>query len=373
MNMDYYKILGVPKNASDAEIKKAYKILVAKKHPDKFGNSKEAEKEFQKVRKAYDVLSDAEKRKMYDKYGDGWEERAKASASGFGGYGHDFSNWGSDFFSNMFDGFGGARAQSKGSDLEVTLEISLQEIANGTVKAVKYNKVKLCGECRGSGAKNAADYTSCAQCRGQGRIHQNLAGMLFESTCSACSGKGKTIKNKCSYCNGKGAMYVTENYQASIPKGMPYGRSLKVNGKGSELYGGVSGDLYIKIIENKKADTQISYTSISGTSDLKMKLEVNILEAILGVEKICPSIMLSSPKVKISILPGTDSGEKIKIRNEGLPVLHSSRRGDLIVEISVQTPKNLTEHQKDLLRAMDKEGAFSRDSKKSWSSYIFGR
>lgn len=364
--MDYYNILGVSKNASAEEIKRAYKKMVAKKHPDRHGNTPEAEKEFQNIRKAYDTLSDSNKRKMYDQYGSDWEKRSQTS--GFNG---DFSNWGSDFFSSMFGGFGGmSQREARGDDIEVYLPITIIDAANGVDKKIDVARYKKCSTCNGLGAPSRSDISSCANCKGTGQSHQSMGGMIFASTCSSCGGSGKRITKSCSNCMGKGISYVRDFIDVTVPKGMPFGKSIKKTGMGNAIRDGLSGDLYIRV--QYKDDPSIPYKIVVGSNNLYMDMNIDIADAIFGVEHEVKSVMRGEDKVVISIPAGIDSGKKIVVSNAGMPALGGSRRGDIICTVNVKTPKNLSSKHKAMIKEVKDEGGFSLGNKKSWKSYIFG-
>lgn len=365
--VDYYDILKVSKNFTPEELKKAYRKLVISEHPDKKGNTKEAEANFEKIKKAYEVLSDSEKRRLYDTYGENFE--AQAGAGGFEGFSSsDFSDWGESFFSSMFGGFGGQRAaKKKGEDIMLTTYINLDEVISGKEKSFSYNKNVVCGECSGSGAKSSSDIQTCSRCSGRGSIGQNMGGMIFSSTCNRCYGKGRVIVKSCNHCNGIGIQVKNVSKTVNIPVGMPHGRSVRLNGAGHEVADGISGDLYLKVlIKEDKV-----FTLNDDTLDVYINIPINIVEASLGAEKEIP--LISGGSKKISIPKGSSTGKKITVKGEGIPALNRpASRGNLIVVINVEIPQSLNSEQERLLKELDKAGDLSKDINKTfWSKFKF--
>lgn len=367
--ISYYDLLGVSKNATDSDIKKAFRALTIKMHPDKAGNTPEAEKKFQEIKKAYEVLSDPDKRKMYDKYGEDFDKRA------FGGHGfgsgftsEEFSSWGSSFFSSMF-GFGDA-SESSGADLEAVVHVTLSDIANGSSQTISYDRYVQCSTCNGLGAKNKSDLVECNYCHGHGQMRQNLGGMIFSSTCGHCSGSGKKIKTKCSACSGHGVTAKRENITVDIPVGMPFNRRIKKQGMGHGAKNGRYGDLLISVLLKKSNDPFIRQNN---DVDVLIELPINIVEASLGSEKSVPCVGNKNKEIKVKIPAGINHGEDVVIKGEGLPYLgDANRKGNMIIKIKIVVPKNLNNKQKELLREVEKQGSLSTEQSNTFWSKIFG-
>ncbi|MBR5593295.1 MAG: molecular chaperone DnaJ [Bacteroidaceae bacterium] len=348
---DYYEVLGVDKNASANDIKKAYRKLAIQYHPDKNPDNKEAEEKFKEAAEAYSVLSDPDKKARYDQFG--FEGVSGAGgAGGFGGAGMDindiFSMFGDIFggrggFSG-FGGFGGGNAgpaKHRGSDQRVKVRLTLQEIANGVTKKFKLKKYVPCTHCNGSGAENGAVET-CPDCKGTGRVvrtQQSFFGMMrSEVACPRCNGQGKIIKNKCQHCNGDGIMMGEEIVEVNIPAGVYEGMQLSMRGKGNAgKYNGIPGDLLILVEEEKHP------TLVRDENDLIYSLLLDIPTAALGGFAEIPTI---DGKAKVTIDPGTQPGKVLRLRGKGLPSLNGYGKGDIVVNISVYIPETLSKEEK---------------------------
>ncbi len=348
---DYYEVLGVDKNASANDIKKAYRKLAIQYHPDKNPDNKEAEEKFKEAAEAYSVLSDTDKRARYDQFG--FEGVSGAGGGGgFNGAGMDindiFSMFGDIFggrggFSG-FGGFGGSSAgpaKHRGSDQRVKVKLTLQEIANGVTKKFKLKKYVPCTHCNGSGAENGAVET-CPDCKGTGRVvrtQQSFFGMMrSEVACPRCNGQGKIIKNKCQHCNGDGIMMGEEIVEVNIPAGVYEGMQLSMRGKGNAgKYNGIPGDLLILVEEEKHP------TLVRDENDLIYSLLLDIPTATLGGFAEIPTI---DGKAKVTIDPGTQPGKVLRLRGKGLPSLNGYGRGDIVVNISVYIPETLSKDEK---------------------------
>lgn len=347
---DYYEVLGVDRNASANDIKKAYRKLAIQYHPDKNPGDKEAEEKFKEAAEAYSVLSDTDKKARYDQFG--FEGVSGAGGGGFSGAGMDmndiFSMFG-DIFGGRggfggFGGFGGSSAgpqKHRGSDLRVKAKLTLQEIANGTTKKFKLKKYVACTHCNGSGAEGNA-YETCPECKGTGRVvrtQQSFFGMMrSEVACPHCHGEGKIIKNKCSHCHGEGIVLGEEVVEIQIPAGVVEGMQLSMRGKGSAgKRNGINGDLLIVIEEEKHPEL------IRDENDLIYSLLLDIPTATLGGFAEIPTI---DGRAKVTIDPGTQPGKVLRLRGKGLPTLNGYGKGDIVVNISVYIPETLSKEEK---------------------------
>lgn len=358
---DYYEVLGVNKNASADEIKKAYRKKAIEFHPDKNPGDKAAEEKFKEAAEAYEVLSDSQKRQRYDQFGHAGVNGAAGGGFG-GGMSMDdiFAHFG-DIFGGHFGfgdtGFGhfggsgrrGARVR-KGSDLRVKVKLNLSEIANGVEKKIKVKKFVSCQHCNGSGAAHGSEPVSCTTCHGSGRITrvQNtiLGQMQTQSECPTCQGEGKTIRDKCTHCNGEGIIREDEIININIPAGVMEGMQLSMSGKGNAARrGGVNGDLLILIEEEKHPDL------IRDENDLIYNLLITVPTAILGGSIEVPTV---DGKVKVNIAPGTQPGKILRLRGKGLPSVNRYGTGDLLINIGVYIPENLNKEEKNMMEKLAK-------------------
>ena len=359
---DYYEVLGVDRNASANDIKKAYRKLAIQYHPDKNPGDKEAEEKFKEAAEAYSVLSDADKKARYDQFG--FEGVSGAGAGGFSGAGMDmndiFSMFG-DIFGGRggFSGFGGfgggssAPQKHRGNDLRVKAKLTLQEIANGTTKKFKLKKYVACSHCNGSGAEGNS-YETCPECKGTGRIirtQQSFFGMMrSEVACPHCGGEGKIIKNKCSHCHGEGIVLGEEVVEIQIPAGVVEGMQLSMRGKGNAgKRNGINGDLLIVIEEEKHPEL------IRDENDLIYSLLLDIPTATLGGFADIPTI---DGKAKVTIDPGTQPGKVLRLRGKGLPTLNGYGKGDIVVNISVYIPEVLSKEEKKTIESFRESDNF---------------
>lgn len=365
---DYYEVLGVAKDASADEIKKAYRKKAIEFHPDKNPGDKVAEEKFKEAAEAYEVLSDSEKRQRYDQFGHAG--LGGAAGGGFGGAGgmsmeDIFSHFGDIFggrFSSFsgfgFDGFdGGARGGNRvrcGSDLRVKVKLTLQEIAKGVEKKIKVQKMVACSHCDGSGAKDAHSRKTCSTCNGTGYVTQVqrtiLGHMQTQSPCPTCGGEGQVITDKCSYCSGEGIVRSEEIISIKIPAGVAEGMQLSMKGKGNAARnGGINGDLLIVIQEEKHPEL------IRDGNDLIYNLLLTIPTAILGGTVEIPTV---DGRVKVKIEKGTQPGKVLRLRNKGLPELNRYGTGDLLVNIGVYIPENISSEEKKLIEKLDDSNNF---------------
>lgn len=369
---DYYEVLGVDKNASEEEIKKAYRKIAIKYHPDRNPGDKEAEEKFKEAAEAYDVLHDAQKRQQYDQFG----FNGPAGAGGFGGFnGGEFSM--DDIFSMFgdvfggrggfggFGGFGGGGyrqpAQHRGSDLRLKVKLSLQEVANGVTKKFKVKKDITCPHCHGTGAENGSASETCPTCHGSGveiRTQQSIFGMMQTQTvCHTCGGEGKVIKNKCHECAGTGVVKGEEVVEISIPAGVAEGMVVNVPNKGNAgRHNGIPGNIQVFISEEPND------TFVRDGNDLIYNLLLDFPTAALGGNVEIPTI--DGSKVKIKIDPGTQPGKTLRLRGKGLPAVqrYGSGTGDVVVNISVYVPKTLSREEKETLEGLQQSDNFKGDN-----------
>ncbi|MBQ4062651.1 MAG: molecular chaperone DnaJ [Bacteroidaceae bacterium] len=348
---DYYEVLGVDRNASASDIKKAYRKKAIEYHPDKNPGNKEAEEKFKEAAEAYSVLSDPDKKARYDQFG--FEGVSGAAGGGGFGQGMDmndiFSMFGDIFGGGGgfggFSGFGGGRssgpAKFRGSDLRVKVKLTLQEIANGVTKKFKLKKNVACQHCGGSGAEGNATET-CPECGGTGRVvrtQQSFFGMMrTEVACTRCNGTGKIIKNKCKHCNGEGVVMGEEVVEIQIPAGVADGMQLSMRGKGNAgKHNGINGDLLIQVEEEKHPQL------VRDDNDLIYSLLLDIPTATLGGVAEIPTI---EGKAKVTIDAGTQPGKVLRLRGKGLPSLNGYGRGDIVVNVSVYIPESLSRDEK---------------------------
>ena len=356
---DYYEVLGVSKDADATEIKKAYRKLALKYHPDKNPGDKEAEEKFKEAAEAYDVLSNDDKKRRYDQFG-----HAGMGGAGQGGFGGGmsmddiFSHFG-DIFGGFggFSGFGGggrtARRVNRGTNLRVKVKLDLQEVAAGVEKKIKVKKYVACQHCNGTGAKDGKSFSTCSTCHGSGQVTrvQNtiLGAMQTTSTCPTCEGEGKIIDEKCTFCNGEGVLMAEEVITINIPAGVAEGMQLSLSGKGNAARrGGVNGDLIVLVEEEEHPDL------VRDGNDLLYNVFIGYPEAVLGDTVEIPTI---EGKVKVKIEPGTQPGKILRLRGKGLPDVNGYGKGDLLAKVNVWIPKNLSKDEKKLVEKMkDTEG-----------------
>ncbi|MBO4873726.1 MAG: molecular chaperone DnaJ [Bacteroidales bacterium] len=374
---DYYEVLEVAKNATPEEIKKAYRKKAIQYHPDKNPGDKEAEEKFKEAAEAYEVLSNPDKRARYDQFG----HAGMGGASGFGGAGgfsmeDIFSRFGDVFegafgggFSSFFGGGGnrggGRRPVNRGTNLRVTVKLTLEEIANGTTKKIKVKKYVPCSACHGTGEKDGNSSSTCPTCNGRGVqtrvMHTMLGQMQTSSTCSTCGGSGKVIKDKCTSCYGEGIVSGEETIELKIPAGVYEGMQLSMDGKGNAArHGGVNGDLLIAIQEVEHPELK------RDGIDLIYNLYIGIPDAILGCSAEIPTI---GSKVKIKVEPGTQSGKILRLKGKGLPDINGYGHGDLLVRINVFIPNDVSKDDKKLLEQMRESESFNPQSKRNESFF----
>jgi len=354
---DYYEVLGVQRNANKEELKKAYRQMALKYHPDRNPGDKQAEENFKEAAEAYDVLSDDSKRARYDQYG-----HAGMGASGGGANMNMediFSHFGDIFSGFGFGGFGGGGRQqqrrvNRGTDLRVKVKLTLQEIANGVEKKLKVKKLVPCHTCSGSGAAEGSSSSPCTTCRGTGqvtRVQQSILGHIqTTSACPTCGGEGRTITKKCTSCFGEGVVNEEDIITVNLPAGVGEGMQLSVGGKGNApRRGGVNGDLIVVIEEIPHPD----FTRDG--NDLLYNLYISIPDAILGTTMEIPTI---DSIVKMKIDAGTQSGKILRLRGKGLPEVNSYNRGDLLVKVNVWVPNSVSKDEQKILEKFSKSNSF---------------
>lgn len=382
---DFYDVLGVAKSASAEEIKKAYRKMAIKYHPDKNPGDKQAEDNFKEAAEAYEILSNAEKKQRYDHYGHAGV--GGASGGGGGGYGGGgmnmediFSQFGDIFgnggggggspFDSFFGGGGqqsrGGRRVAKGSNLRIKVKLTLEEIANGTEKKIKVNKQVSCKTCDGTGAKDKSSVSTCKTCGGSGavrRVTNTILGqMQTSSTCPTCNGSGQQITSKCTVCHGEGTTRGEETISINIPAGVSDGMQLSMSGKGNAApNGGIPGDLIILIEETpheslKREGNNVVYD-----------LHVSIVDAALGFSAEVPTI---DGKAKIKIEPGTQSGKLLRLKGKGIPEVNSYHRGDEIIHVNIWTPKALSAEERAMLEKLRESPNFKPQPGKNDKSFF---
>ena len=377
---DYYEVLGVDKSASADDIKKAYRKMAIKYHPDKNPGDKEAEEKFKEAAEAYSVLSDADKKARYDQFGHAGVEGAGPDFSGGFGNLNDILNdlfggaFGGGFggFGGFGGGFGGQRGQRqqrvyRGRDIRVRVKLTLEEIAKGVEKEISIEKNVPCTECGGKGAKNSSDIKTCPACNGTGQVQRVVNSFLGQtvtySTCQQCDGEGKIISNPCRSCNGTGLVRKRETIKVKIPAGVEAGMQLTLQGEGhAAKNNGINGDLLVVIEEHPHADLKregnnLYYTKI-----------ISVTDAMLGAEVTVPCL---DGDYKIKIDAGTQSGEVVRLRGRGLPSVNGyGGTGDLYVKIAVWIPKKLNKDEKAVIESLRNNESFKPNPSKEDKSFF---
>ncbi|MEK7388625.1 MAG: molecular chaperone DnaJ [Elusimicrobiota bacterium] len=369
MAEDYYSLLGVVRNATDAEIKSAYRKLAMKYHPDRNPGNKEADNKFRQINGAYEALSDPKKRKLYDQYGEAGVNAGASAGPGNGGFGQgvDVNEVFGDLFENLFGGQGGGRGSrrpSRGADLKYETTISLEDAFKGVQMPLHFQRVESCSTCRGSGAKAGSGLKRCAHCRGTGRVQVSQGFFSMAQSCPQCGGEGQTVENPCKDCRGHGRVRKEADLKVKIPPGIYHGATLRISGEGEAApRGGQAGDLYLEI--RVKSDPRFERHE----DDLTVTAPIDIAVAALGGTLDAPTI--DGETVKVKVAPGVQTGATLRVRERGMPKLHGRGRGDLLVQLRVETPRDLTPRQRELLEefyqtihghasAKDESGVFKK-------------
>ena len=352
---DYYEVLGVGKDADDSAIKKAYRSLAKKYHPDMNPGDKDAEAKFKEVNEAYDVLSDADKKAKYDQFGHAAFDPSAGGGAGYGGFGGfgDFGDLGDIFGSFFGGGFGGggssrrANAPTRGEDVMARVSISFEEAVFGVKRDVTFSKVQRCSECSGSGAAKGTKPETCTACGGSGqrRVTQRLGGMAFQTTapCDACRGTGKIVKNPCSNCRGTGYVKINKKLAVNIPAGIDDGERIALRSQGCDgRNGGPAGDLIISVsVKPHPIFERDGY-------NLYCEVPITVAEATLGAEIDVPTL---EGNQKFTIPEGTQGGTRFTLKQKGVPYVNNSgRRGDIIFTVNIEIPRGLNEKQREKMR-----------------------
>ncbi|MGE0604687.1 MAG: molecular chaperone DnaJ, partial [Xanthobacteraceae bacterium] len=352
---DYYEVLSVSRTVSDGELKTSYRKLAMQWHPDKNPGNADCEAKFKEINEAYDCLKDPQKRAAYDRYGHAAFENGGGGAGGFGGFSGDFTSTFSDIFDDLFGGMGGRRGSTRGgrergADLRYNLEISLEEAFNGKTAQIELPTNVVCETCSGTGAKAGTQPVQCKTCQGTGRIRHAQGFFTLERTCASCQGRGSVITDPCKNCKGAGRVVKERALEVSIPAGVEDGTRIRLGGEGEAgMRGGGNGDLYIFLSVSQHPIFQRE------GADLYCRVPISMVTAAIGGEFEVPAIDGSRSKVKVP--EGTQTGKRFRLSGKGMPVLRSRDRGDMVVQVAVETPQKLTKRQKELLREFDKDSS----------------
>ena len=360
MSKDLYEILGVEKGASADEIKKSYRKLAMKYHPDQNKDNEEAEAKFKEVNAAYDILKDDQKRAAYDQFGDAAFEGGGGGQGPFGagGFGGNFSDIFEDMFGDFMGQQGGGRRTGpmRGNDLQYATEISLEDAYAGTEKTIKIPVQDTCDNCKGTGAEDGTSAEECPTCHGSGRIRAQQGFFTIERACSTCGGVGTVIKNPCKKCGGSGLIRREKTLKINVPQGIDSGRRIRLTGEGEAgLRGGPAGDLYVLISVKPH-----KFFKRDG-ANLYCRVPIPMTTAALGGEIEVPTI--DGKRAKLKIPNGTQTGQQMRMKGKGMPVMQSSAAGDMYIEIFVETPVNLNKKQKEVFTKLDKDLS-GKDGKK---------
>jgi molecular chaperone DnaJ len=371
---DYYDVLGASKGASAEELKKAYRTKAKELHPDRNTDNPNAEAQFKEINEAYDVLKDADKKAAYDRYGHAAFEGGRGPGGGGGGNG-DFGASFSDVFEDLFGDFmgrggqgaqGGRRSRAqRGSDLRYNLRVSLEESFKGVQKTITVPSAVACDVCSGTGAEGGAEPVTCPTCSGMGKVRAQQGFFTVERTCPTCAGAGQTIKNPCKSCGGAGRTEKERSLSVNIPAGVETGTRIRLSGEGEAgMRGGPTGDLYIFIETREHAIFKRDGVNLFIT------IPVSMITAALGGEVEVPTI--DGGKSRVKVPAGTQAGKQLRLRGKGMPALRGGGAGDMLIELAVETPVNLTAKQKDLLEEFEKLAADNNPEGSSFFAKVKG-
>jgi molecular chaperone DnaJ len=361
---DYYEVLGVNKDASEDDIKKAYRKLAMKHHPDRNPDNPKSEERFKEAKEAYEVLSDARKRGAYDQFGHaGVDPSAAAGAgAGFGNFADAFG----DIFSDIFGGGRGRSSVFRGADLRYNLEVSLEDAARGTETRIRIPAMEECGTCHGSGAKPGTSPTTCPSCQGQGQVRVQQGFFSIQQTCPRCHGSGKVVASPCATCGGAGRLKQHKTLSVKIPAGVDEGDRIRLTGEGEGgVNGGPPGDLYVVIHLRPHSVFQRDH------NDLHCEMPISITAAALGGEIEIPTL---DGYAKIKVPAETQTGKVFRLRGKGIKGVRAAAHGDLLCHVVVETPVNLTARQRELLAELEainqKSGGEHNPKAKSWMEKV---
>ncbi|MEI6628214.1 MAG: molecular chaperone DnaJ [Alphaproteobacteria bacterium] len=362
MARDFYEVLGVKQDSKDDEIKKAYRKLAMKFHPDKNPGDKKAEEKFREATEAYEVLLDSQKRAAYDRYGHAAFQQQQQQGGGGGGghpgFGGSFADIIDEMFGNAFHGGGSAQASQAGADVRYNLDISLEEAYRGKTAKIKFTTLVSCTSCKGSGGEAGSRPTNCTACYGRGKTRYQQGFFTIERTCATCGGAGQTISKPCRPCNGSGRARKEKNLEVKIPAGVDEGTRIRVTHEGEAgLRGAPSGDLYVFL--NVKPHNLFKRQG----ADILCKVPIQMVVAAIGGEIEVPTIDGSQANVKIPV--GTQAGQQFRLKGKGMSVLRTTGRGDMIIEAKVETPVSLSKKQRELLEEFAQLGKGEKNSPES--------
>ena len=364
---DYYEVLGINKAASQEEIKKAFRTKAKELHPDRNSDNPNAEAQFKEASEAYDILKDEEKKAAYDRYGHAAFEGGMGGggARGFGGsdFSSAFSDVFDDLFGDMMGGRSGQNRSTRGSDLRYNLRVTLEEAYSGLQKTINVPSTVQCTPCNGSGAQSGTEPTTCSTCAGMGKVRASQGFFTVERSCPACSGLGQVIKNPCRSCGGQGRTKKDRALSVNIPAGVETGTRIRLSGEGEVgVRGGAQGDLYIFIeVAQHKIFERDGH-------NLFCRVPVSMARAALGGDIEVPTMDGGRSRVKVPA--GSQSGRQMRLRSKGMPAIKSSQYGDMFIELAVETPVNLTAHQKDLLKEFEQLSEDNNPETKSFFSSV---
>ena len=351
---DFYEILGVSRDASDDDIKKKYRKLAMKYHPDRNKDDKEAEKKFKEISASYEILKDPQKRAAYDQYGhDAFRQGGTGGAQGFGDFSGGFSDIFEEFFGGGFGSSSRQRGPSRGSDLRYNMSISMSEAYKGKKSQIRIPSYVGCDTCAATGSADKSGPSTCSTCNGHGKVRSTSGFFSIERPCPTCGGEGTSLKNPCLKCSGTGKIKKQKTISVSIPAGVDTGTRIRISGEGEPGQRGVgNGDLYIFV------EVQKDKLFEREEENIFCKIPISIITSILGGEVEVPTI--EGKKARLTIPQGTQSETQFRLRGKGMSILRQNHRGDMYIEVNVEIPVNLTSKQKSILKEFEKEGGTSK-------------